>query len=162
MLLIAMMMAMTMAFTVTGAAQVDGQVPNANCFLETNDQFEGYFCINESEVDALLCPMTEKAEEGDLLDCTNGQEEPFDCLVLEVFEQEVFEQEVFEQEVFDINAFCTPAEDPPDPDPGQQQPNQKQPNQQQPNQQQGVPAPITQEGEQESEAGEVDQNFDVS
>jgi uncharacterized repeat protein (TIGR01451 family) len=32
----------------------------------------------------------------------------------------------------------------------------------QPNQVQGVPGPITQEGEQESESGEIDQSFDVS
>ena len=39
------------------------------------------------------------------------------------------------------------------PVPGQQQPNQ---------QQEGSPAPITQEGEQESESGEIDQSFEVS
>ncbi|MCA1739655.1 MAG: hypothetical protein LC740_12750 [Actinobacteria bacterium] len=31
-----------------------------------------------------------------------------------------------------------------------------------PEQQQGSPAPVTQEGEQESESGEIDQSFDVS
>ncbi len=31
-----------------------------------------------------------------------------------------------------------------------------------PEQQQGAPAPISQEGEQESESGEIDQSFDVS
>ena len=36
------------------------------------------------------------------------------------------------------------------------------PDQQQPNQQQGSPTPITQEGEQESDAGEIDQSFDIS
>jgi hypothetical protein len=41
---------------------------------------------------------------------------------------------------------------PPAPDPGQQQPNQ----------QQGAPAPITQEFEQESESGDIDQTFEVS
>jgi fimbrial isopeptide formation D2 family protein len=40
---------------------------------------------------------------------------------------------------------------PPTPEPGGQ-----------PNQQPGVPSPITQEGEQESEAGEIDQSFEVS
>ncbi len=33
---------------------------------------------------------------------------------------------------------------------------------QQPNQVQGTPTPITQEGEQDSESGEVDQDYEVS
>jgi uncharacterized repeat protein (TIGR01451 family) len=48
---------------------------------------------------------------------------------------------------------------PPPPPPGQQQPGQQQPEQPQGG---GAPAPITQEGEQDSEAGEIDQSFDVS
>ena len=45
-------------------------------------------------------------------------------------------------------------EETPLPTPGQQPPGQQQ--------QEGAPAPITQEGEQESEAGEIDQSFDIS
>lgn len=42
------------------------------------------------------------------------------------------------------------------------QPNQGQPHNQNQPQRGGAPIPITQEGEQESEAGEIDQSFDVS
>ena len=79
--------------------------------------------------------------------------EPIDCLVLTV--------EEVEEQFFELTAACPPPDEPPSPEPDQEQKDKQQRGRQQPGGVGGA-SPITQEGEQESEAGEITQTSEVS
>jgi hypothetical protein len=137
-LLLAVLVAISVVFTVPAAAQ-PVEDPNAACVLFPG---QGYLCESE-EFGIIVCPTGEEAEEGETISCFSiDTRETLDCLVLVVID------EVSEQFLL---VHCTPADDPLGPEPDQEQPGGV-----------GGASPITQEGEQESEAGEIDQSFDVS